>query len=82
MYGPDKKDHNIETEHLLTMSEQLFGTKPRSPETPFEMPETPSLQAGHNPNRLAGERPSVQRKALSARDFKTKIMKMKSKKML
>lgn len=46
MYGPDKKDHNIETEHLLTMSEQLFGTKPRSPETPFEMPETPSLQAG------------------------------------
>ena len=38
MYGPDKKDHNIETEHLLTMSEQLFGTKPRSPETPFEMP--------------------------------------------
>lgn len=43
---------------------------------------TPGLQAGHNPNRLAGERPSVQRKALSTRDFKTKIMKMKPKKML
>lgn len=37
-YGPDKKDHNIEIEHLLTMSEQLIGTKPRSPEVPFEMP--------------------------------------------
>ena len=38
MYRPDKKDHNIETEHLLTMSEQLIGTKPGSPEVPFEMP--------------------------------------------
>ena len=38
MYRPDKKDHNIETEHLLIMSQQLIGTKPGSPEVPFEMP--------------------------------------------
>lgn len=41
---------------------------------------TPGLQTGRDPYCLAGERPLVQRKALSVQDFKTKIMKMKPKK--